>query len=681
MWKRSGRRAAEPWRIWPPVAALALVGVEALLAVGEAPRSVLSALAIVVAPGLALQPFLPRELGRLGRWLVVPMVGAAAASIAIIFISAIGIPLTGLSLRLLLAVIALGGLVVALFVGPEAPGEPPGDEWEELDGSDAGARPFWRDRTQVGAAVGLAAILCLAVALQGRVISGSPVPGPDWGSHLLYPEQIARQHALLIDNPYWMLGGHRFSSDPGVAAIYGAFLIMSGLSATVLAHGIWVFALLSIVAVFVLTSSLWGQGAGLAAAGVYAVMPLNHNMLGWHGLANMYALCLLPLTLLAAGWALRGRGSARWSVLMALTLVALAAGHRLTFLLACFAVAIIAVVGLVTTPGRLALLRFGLRTAAFAVPLVALVAIDLATRSSDSGGFQSYEIYLVTKVQWGLTVGDLTWPVTVAAALGAIVLAVRSRRDPACLVLLGLAAATVVLAYGWLLHLPTVYYRMVYYLPLAMAPAVGVALARFAGAELRWLRRQVAPAAVAGVVGLALVFATSAVAYDRGPVVRSFYAWASNASVRGLEQIDRRSGPHEAVVADRCWGFLAEWLLHRPVLAGFDPADILPAWEARPAAQARTILQAPSGPARRMATRKRIRFALVNPGCASDQTNGVRLPSIGVPVYESTRLVILDLDATRPSGAGRGTRRRPPQSRQVGPRGQGRGPHSDPGGH
>lgn len=645
------------------------MGLEALLALAGVRWSVLSGLALAVAPGLALQPLLPRELGQLGRWLVVPIVGVAAASIAIIAASATGIPLTGLSLRLLLAFVVAGGLAAAWLLPLDEEAETPHDA----------TVPFWRDRTQLGAAVGIVAILCLAVALQGRVIAGSPVPGPDWGSHLLYPHEIARQQSLLIDNPYWMLGGHRFSSDPGVAAIYGAFLIMSGVGATVLAHGIWVFALLSIVAVFVLTASLWGDGAGLVAAGVYAVLPLNHNMLGWHGLANMYALCLLPLALLAVAWALRGRGTIRWSGLLALMLVAILSAHRLTFLVAGSALAIIAVAGLASSADRRALIRFGLRTAAFAVALVALVAVDLMARSASSGGFQSYKVYLVTKVQWDLTVSDLTWPVTVVATLALVALTLKVKQDPARLVLVGLAAATLVLAYGWLLHLPTVYYRMVYFLPLAMAPAIGAAAAWFSGARLRRMRRQVAPAAVAGLAGILIVFATSAVAYGRGPVVRSFYAWTSAASLAGLEEVQRRSGAGEAVVADRCWGFLSEWLLRRPVLAAFDPADILPAWEAKPAAEARTILQGPPGPAVRTARRKRIRFALVNPGCASDETDSLRLPSIGVPIYESSRLVVLDLEAKPPNGAGRGTRRLPRQPGPSGRRGQGRGPHSGPG--
>jgi hypothetical protein len=307
---------------------------------------------------------------------------------------------------------------------------------------------------------------------------------------------------------------------------------------------------------------------------------------------------------------------------------------------------------------------FGLRTAAFVVPLGLLVAIDLQRRSHDAGGVQSYKVYLPTKVDLGLTVSDLTVPVVVAGVLALLVLLPRVRADRALLTLYGLGAATVMLAYGWILHLPTVYYRMVYFLPLVLAPAIGVALVQLP--RLRRLRpaRRLVPA-LAAVAALGLFVATAAVAYDRGPGVRAFYFWASRASINGIDEVGRLTGRRDAVVTDRCWSFLAPWLLQRPVLAGIDPADILPGWEARPAATARTILYGRPEAARRLARRNGVRFLLLNPGCASDETNSLRLPTIGRPIYESTRLVVLDLGgpATRATAdaGGRGARSRSPR--------------------
>jgi hypothetical protein len=171
--------------------------------------------------------------------------------------------------------------------------------------------------------------------------------------------------------------------------------------------------------------------------------------------------------------------------------------------------------------------------------------------------------------------------------------------------------------------------------------------------------------ALATVAALGLFVATAAVAYDRGPDVRAFYFWASRASLNGIDEVGRLTGPRDAVVTDRCWSFLAPWLLQRPVLAGIDPADILPGWEARPAATARTILYGRPDAALRLARRNGVRYVLLNPGCASDETTSIRLPSIGRPIYESTRLVVLKVGgpATRATAdaGGRGPRSRSPR--------------------
>jgi hypothetical protein len=214
-----------------------------------------------------------------------------------------------------------------------------------------------------------------------------------------------------------------------------------------------------------------------------------------------------------------------------------------------------------------------------------------------------------------------------------VALATRARADRGLLVVCGLAGGAAVLSYGWVIHVPTVYYRAAYFLPLLLATAIGVGATR--------LRGRLLPVAVSAVVALAATAAL--VARDRSDGVRAFYEWASPASLTGLGEVTRRTRPEESVVADRCWAFLSEWLLRRPVLAGIDPADILPAWEARPAAEARTILYGSPRSARRMARRRGVRFLLVNPGCKSDETGALRLPTIGVPIYESTRLVVMDL--------------------------------------
>jgi hypothetical protein len=627
----------------PAVAGLGLVALDGLLALVGVHPLAFAAAVLILGPGLALQPQLPRELGVVGRWAAVPIVGCAAAAILVISAATIGIPVTGTAVRLLLLAAGVAGVVAARRWALAPP------------------RPLRTGRAPLAVAAALVAIVCAGVALQSRVIGGDPVPGTDWGHYLLYPSEVARQHSLVIDNQYWMLGGNRFRDDPALGALYGSALVMSDASPSSLAHGIWLFAVLAIVSVFLFASALGGPVAGLIGAGLYAAIPMNETILGWHGLGNLFGLALLPLALVPMAWALWGRTDRRMAALLALGLVALAAAHRLTFLVACIALAISFALGLALIRRRRELVAFALRAAAFAVPLGLLLVIDLARRSKDAGGVQSYKVYLPTKVDLGLTISDLTVPVAVAGVLALILLLRRARRDPALLSLYGVAAATLVLAYGWIVHVPTVYYRMVYFVPLVLAPAIGVGLAglprlvRLPGAG------RLLPVGAA-VAALGLFVATAAVAYDRGPGVRDFYLWASRPSLNGIDQVSGLTRHGDGVVTDRCWSFLAPWLLQRPVLAGIDPADILPAWEARPAAVGRAILYGRPELARMLARRVRVRYAILNPGCASDETHALRLPSIGTPIYESTRLVVLDL-APRPGGdAGeREARSRSPQ--------------------
>ena len=106
------RTSLAAWRRGSPAAwgALAVVAVEGLVALTFEPQRLLALVVLVLAPGLALTPFLPRELAVPAvRVAVVPILGAAASSVTLISAAAFGIPLTGLSVRLIVLFVVLAG--------------------------------------------------------------------------------------------------------------------------------------------------------------------------------------------------------------------------------------------------------------------------------------------------------------------------------------------------------------------------------------------------------------------------------------------------------------------------------------------------------------------------------------------------------------------------------------------
>jgi hypothetical protein len=436
-----------------------------------------------------------------------------------------------------------------------------------------------------------------------------------------------------------MLGGLPFPQDPGVPSLYGAFALLSHEPTGALVQGIWIFAVFAVLSVFVFVAALWGKRAGLYAAGIYAAVPMNLDMLAWHGLANEYALDVLPLTLLPVGMALRGRVDRRWSAFFGLMLVALATAHRLSFLVTVAAVLAALLLGLRWLPRDT--LRFLGWSSLFALVLGAGAIVDLGRRAAAVGPLQSdYRAFSSTKVSWDLVNRDLSWELSAAGAvaLGLFLIARSLRRDPARLVLYGLLAAILAFSYAWIVHLPTAYYRAPYYLPLLVAAAVGVASARM-------LRR------IHVVVAAVLIAFVAVDAHDLAPEYRSFYGYVDRGSLSGLGYVKAHVRPRDVVVTDTCWGFLSEWLLKQPILAAQDPALILPKSEIKPAETAARILYGGKTGAT-LARTVGARFALVDPLCTHQTGQPVQPPDIGTPVFASTHLVVLDLTAGANVGRG-----------------------------
>jgi hypothetical protein len=604
------------------IGAVALVVLDSLLALLGHAEPVTAAAALVLAPGLALAPFLPSELSApVIRPAVIPLLGIVASSIAIISVTAIDIPLTATTVRVVLLILT-GAALLASMRG------------RRLSKARRRIQPI-----EVGTLIALAAVVCLAMSLQALILGGTPLPGQDWGHYLLYVDQIRHQHALLINNPYWMLGGLPSPQDPGVPSLYGAFALLSHEPTGALVQGIWIFTVFGILSVFVFVGTLWGSRAGLYAAGVYAAVPMNLDMLAWHGLANEYALDILPLALLPVGMALRGRIDRRWSAFFGLMLIALATAHRLTFLVTLVALFAVLLLGLRRLPQGM--LRFLGWSSLFALVLGAGAIVDLSRQAAAVGPLQSdYHAFSSTKVSWDLVNRDLSWELSIAGAvaLGLFLVARPLRRDPARLVLYGLLAAILAFSYAWIVHLPTAYYRAPYYLPLLLAAAVGAASAR--------LLPRVQVIALA-----ALIAFVAADAYDLAPIYRSFYTYVDRGSLSALGYVKAQLHPRDVVVTDTCWGFLAGWLLKQPILAAQDPALILPKSEIKPAETAARILYGGKAGAT-LARTVGARFALVDPLCTHQTGRPVQPPDIGTPVFASTHLVVLDLTAGANVGRG-----------------------------
>jgi hypothetical protein len=590
------------------MAAAALVAAEALLALAGAGWGPLAVAALVLAPGLALLPLLPgvvRESPS-AALAAAPALGMAAASIAVITVSSLGIELSGVSVRVALAVPVAAGLALRL---PE-----PAIRFE---------------RGEALAAAGCAAAMVLGLLIQGRVVGDTPVPGNDWAKYVLYANEIVRHGALLIDNPFWMLGVP-FREDPGVPALYGAHLLMTGQPAAVLQQGIGLFALAQIGAVYSLARALWGGLAGVVAALLWAAVPLGYTLLGWHGLANAAALALLPLLLVYLAAFVYGPLEPGAAVGAGVVMVGLAAAHRLSFGVALLTAGLAVLVVLAVLPER----RARARTLAIALGaglvLGAGVWYDLLERNSTFGGTQGHAAYLSSKIDLDLLLRGLTIPLAVGGALALLAapFLVRDRRP--LLPVLCLLAVVAALGYSWIVEVPLHYTRMVYYLPLALIPLIAV----------------VAMSAPRAALALALAAATAVAAWSQADDVRRVYQFADAGSTRGLGHVSAALRPGEVVVTDRCWSFLGTWLLRTRTLPALDPADIQPKAELRFARRAHAVLDGtPRGEA--IADRLGIRFALMDPTCRDADGDRTRPPRVGRPVFVSARLVVLRIGDMR----------------------------------
>ena len=356
------------------------------------------------------------------------------------------------------------------------------------------------------------------------------------------------------------------------------------------------------------------------------------------GRTRLLPLVLLYLTLLVTR-GLDWRSAGGFAVL----LVGVAAAHRLSLLVTVATVAATLAVALVlSAEGRRRMPRDALKVAVLVVLISPGVVYDLVTRGRELWGHPcSYRSYLSSKVDLSLAASDLTWVFSVLGVAALVLAVARVRRDPRVLPPIALFAVIAALAYAWIVHLPLVYLRMVYFVPVALAPLLASELVRRL------------PPRRAAAAGGAASLAVAAFAWPQAANVRDFYSFATPATLRGLDAVAERVRPGEVIVTDRCWSFLATWLVHTQTLAALEPADIQPKAELERARQARAILEeSPRG--KRLARRLGIRYVLADPTCEDVSGREVPAPVTGEPLFISDRLAVLRLPWTDDRAAGGG---------------------------
>jgi hypothetical protein len=595
------------------------------------------AAAALLAPGFALAELLPAPLRRsaVARALNAPILGLAATALCLISIARLGIPLTGISVRLVLVALVATGWFL----------RPAGEVSQPL----AGER---RRSVRVDLlldVLGLTLVLALAFVLDWRVIGELPVPGDDWAKYVLYADEIRRNGTLLLNNELWM-GGRPFSEDPGVPSLEGAALLMTGAEPSALVRVILGLQLLGLAAAFGAARAWFGRTGAIVTGALLAAVPASQNILGWHGLANVGALALAALVLAQLGAWLAGGGlDRRAEIGLAIMLVGVVAFHRFTALFIAGTLAAVLLAAAIAGPRR-PLLLSAARVAGIGALGGVLVALDLRQRAQDAGGTLPYTSYLGTKVDLTLALRDLS-PVLVATAVCGTVVLLAARRLPrAAWPALAMALVAVALAFGYVVHLPLYYSRVTFFLPLPLAILAGAGAGTIAK---WWVARSHATAhpgvvtvsaialpALLGALAGAALGVVSARSWRQAEQVRQYYAFATPQALRGLDELAARLRPNEIVATDRCWSFLATWLLHTRTYPALEEQDIQPKAELTVARNAAAILHGTAA-GRTLMRELPVRYAVLDPTCP---VNGRRFFPPGRPVFAGARLAIIELN-------------------------------------
>jgi hypothetical protein len=623
----------QPYRA--SAAAVALLAVDLLVRAIVGEPYVGATFLLLLACGLSLLPLLPESLSSPSRRLAaLPALALVSLSILLSAVSIVGIELTEATIRVAV-VVFVGALAVATTVLRSRLGEAP--------------RPSFALRREAVTIAVLAGIFAFSYA-SALDVARPFLAETDLGHYLQYAEEVESQGRLLIDDPYAGEPDRIFADPQAVGAVYGSFLILDGISPWPLAHGLLVVSAISVLGIFAAAAGLWGTGAGLAAAGAYAVAPIRIDLMYWHGLGTALALVFVPLVVLALGLMFRGRAGWRVSVLLGLSLVGVAASHS-TSTVVVGALVLLApildgvrwlvrrrdLVRALEAWWREGILRPLVVGLVIAAVLGAGVAAHLAGQAADLGEPVDYRIFDPGWIDRDAIRGYFSWEFLALAAVAlVVVLASRAlRRDAALLAVGSLGLACVLVSQLWRIEVAFEYRRVVYYAGSALVLLIGAACARLPG-RAPWIAGYVLVLAFVAHVSIGLRLPERIVSPEPDPPSRA-----------GLLELRRQLDAGELpdaslVIVDNCLKWAVPYYLHRPTIAAITEREL--GFQNRiPLARKAQRIIAGGRDGQDLARQMGVDYVIANARCIPDLAERLE----GNAVIRNPELIVLQLSSSQ----------------------------------
>jgi len=587
---------------------------------------------LVAACGLALLPCVPDELAGIPiRAAVAPALGLASFAVVLTTASILGVPLGIVSIPLVVAAFVVPVALASIALG--------------MTGRDS---RLAGQRRELLTLLALGACVAFALASSWDVAYPFQARGTDWGHYLLYADEVAAEGHLLIDDPLAGEDDRIFADPPAVGALYGSFLLLDGISSWSLTSGIVVLSALTVLSMFAAAAALWGTGAGLVAAGAYAVAPIRLDPAYWHGLGTTLAMVFVPLVVMSLGLLFRGARGWRHVLFLAIALLGVAAAHPTSAIVVGALVVVAPLVDLIVRVVAGREFRASLRgwwSDGIVRPVASSLGIAAVVGAGAVGHLWLQSRALGEPVSYRFLGPDwldraslehyygVPFLVLSLVAVALVLTSRQMRRDPALLALASLVLACVAVSQLWRVQVAFDYQRVVYYVGVVLALMIGAAFLR-RNAQVVWIAAFV----------LAFVFVARTSVGLRLPE-RVVQSEPRDAAVSGLisfrNMFDLGVLPEsERIVSDGCLHFAVPYLVRRPTLPAFSERQVGFVDRLPLARQAAAILAGgPEGAA--LAARLGVRYAVADPDCAP----GLAETLHGTAVVSNDGVVVVRLPA------------------------------------